>query len=183
MKRPRILWTAILLAVVTLILLKKGEEPREPARAGRLKLEQRDGLYFLPGTTNRFTGLMVDFFEAGAKKSETAVSNGWVHGLSQGWHTNGQLQIREQFRLGVSSGLRTRWHENGRKESEATVVDGKLHGMFRRWHDNGQLSQEVTLVEGQPHGLSRAFDLSGALIATARMNHGHLVEQHFRQKY
>lgn len=56
----------------------------------RKNLELRAERWYAPGQTNGFTGLLFDTYDDGAMKSRSAVSNGFLHGLSQGWHTNGQ---------------------------------------------------------------------------------------------
>jgi antitoxin component YwqK of YwqJK toxin-antitoxin module len=46
------------------------------------------------------------------------VSNGQLNGVSEGWFTNGVLQIREHFMDGSSEGPVTKWHSSGAKLSE-----------------------------------------------------------------
>jgi len=155
--------------------------PAPPAQAHRKQLEFRDGRWYAPGQTNGFNGLLFETYDNGAMKSRSAVSNGWLQGLSQGWHTNGQLQVEEYFVAGLSHGRRTKWYANGAKMSEATIVEGKLHGTFRRWHENGAPAETMEMRQGQPEGLSCAYYPSGFLKAQARLHDGKLVEQRFWQ--
>jgi len=126
-----------------------------------------------------FTGVVLESYENGGLKSRSCVSNGVLEGLSQGWHTNGQLQVLEYFRLGRSDGVRTKWYASGAKLSEAHVAEGKLQGRFRRWHEDGTLAEQVELKDGDPEGLSVAFYPSGFLKAQARLHRGKVVEQKF----
>jgi antitoxin component YwqK of YwqJK toxin-antitoxin module len=154
-------------------------EPNPPAEVLRSSLVLLDGRLCLRGQTNPFTGIMVEAGESGVLLSRSAVSNGLLEGLCEGFHTNGQRQVAEYFRAGVSDGLRTKWHPNGRKLSQATIVGGKLHGTFRRWFEDGALAEEIEMNQGNPHGLSRSFYPSGFLKAEARMQAGKMLDQKF----
>ena len=145
----------------------------------RTNLVLQAGCWFAPGQTNGFTGLLLDTYDDGAMKSRSTVSNGLLHGLSQGWHTNGQQQVEEHFVAGTSHGLRTKWHPNGQKLSEATIVSGKLQGTYRSWHENGERAEEVELHDGQPDGLSKAYFPSGLLKSQVTLRNGKVVDQKF----
>lgn len=145
----------------------------------RKNLELRAERWYAPGQTNGFTGLLLDTYDDGATKSRSAVSNGYLHGLSQGWHTNGQQQVEEHFVAGTSHGLRTKWHPNGQKLSEVTIVSGKLHGTFRSWHENGERAEEVELKAGQPEGLSLAWFPGGFLKSQVTLRNGKVIDQKF----
>src|SRR6266511_3157124 len=78
------------------------ESPVTPAAVARTNLALVAGRLCLSGQTNAFTGLMVEHGADGSLRSRSSVVNGLLHGLSQGWYTNGQLQVTEQFKEGVS---------------------------------------------------------------------------------
>jgi antitoxin component YwqK of YwqJK toxin-antitoxin module len=103
-----------------------------------------------------FTCLMIEHYPSGAPKSRSAIFDGMLHGVSDGWHTNRVLQVREHFVRGISHGRRVRWDEQGRKVTEAQIVEGKMQA-FWRWHDNGQLAEEIVMKDGKPDGRSRAW--------------------------
>jgi len=147
----------------------------------RSKLEMRADGWYAPGETRGFTGYLLDTYEDGALKSRSIVSNGLLHGLSQGWYTNGQQQVEEHFVAGTSHGLRTKWHANGQRFSEVNVVSGKLHGTFRSWHENGERAEEVELKDGQPDGPSKAYFPSGSLKSQVMLQNGKLVARQFYQ--
>ncbi len=148
-----------------------------PVAVSRTNLVLVGGRLCLSGQTNAFTGLMYEHSSGGSLRSRSAVTNGLLHGLSEGWHTNGQLQVTEYFKEGVSHGLRTKWYADGTKLSEATIVEGKLHGAFRRWHSNGALAEEVQLKEGQPDGLAKAYFPSGFMKSRTAVRNGNVVDQ------
>jgi hypothetical protein len=161
----RAVWAlALLLAVgsLSIIILRHHPSPsdssdKSPQATHRTNLVFQGGHWLFAGTTNLFTGVMLETYEDGSRKSLSAVTNGLLQGLSRGWHTNGQQQIEEYYVAGISHGLRRKWHPNGAKLSEVMIVDGQLHGTFHRWDESGALTEEIEMKSGQPDGLSRAY--------------------------
>jgi len=165
--------------LVRLLDSKSPVQPAEvaPVAVSRTNLVLVAGRLCLSGQTNAFTGLMLEYSAGGSLRSRSAVTNGLLHGLSEGWHTNGQFQVTEHFKEGVSHGLRTKWHPNGVKLSEGVIVDGKFHGTFRRWSQSGTLAEQLEFVGGQPDGVALAFFESGFLKARAKVEGGKVIEQ------
>lgn len=124
------------------------------------------------GSTNWFSGKMVEYYPNGQLKSRTDVSNGWLQGFSIGWYTNGQMQVREPFSTSMANGVRTKWHENGQKQSEAPIRMGELDGTFQRWDDQGRLLEELEMKAGKPQGRSRSFHPDGSVKSAAMMSNG-----------
>lgn len=148
-----------------------------PVELLRSELELADGRLCPVGTTNAFTGVMVERYPDGGLRSRSAVANGLLNGLSEGWFTNKQLQVSEHFTNGVSHGLRVKWHANGLKAAEAQIVDGKLHGRFVSWHESGTKAAEVEFHQGQPDGISSAYFPSGALKSQVTMRDGAVIDR------
>ena len=179
--RKRLPWVLILIAaaggVLFVVTRRHPVQPTPPlTELHRTNLVLQAGCWRLPGTTNLFTGLLLDTYEDGTRKSLSMVSNGLLQGLSQGWYTNGQQQVEEHFIAGTSHGLRTKWHPNGQKFSEVPIVEGQLHGSFRRWDEQGALTEEIEMKAGQPDGLSRGYYPSGSLRAEARLEQGRVIK-------
>ncbi len=149
----------------------------DTAVVARTNLAFRDGRWFQLAGTNAFTGWMVEYYPNGSLCSRTAVSNGMLNGVAEGWYTNRQLQVREHFKDGVSDGMREKWHQNGAKSSEATIVQGKITGTFRSWHDNGQLAEQIDMNLGQPDGIAWAYYPSGWLKAQTTVRHGQVLDR------
>ncbi len=141
----------------------------------RSKLVLREKRLELDGKA--FTGWMLELYPDGLLKSRSAISNGVLHGVSEGWFTNRTMQVSEHFVNGVSHGERRLWDEAGRPVSAAQIEHGRIVGVFQRWHANGQLSEEITMKDGQPEGLSRAWYPSGRLKSEATMSHGTVKSQ------
>ena len=145
----------------------------------RTELVLQEGRLVRQGSTNAFSGWVIERYACGAMMSRSAVSNGLLEGLSRGWYTNGQIQVVEHFERGLSHGIRTKWYEGGRKLSEINVVQGKLSGIFRRWHETGALAEELEIKDGQPHGISSSYFPSGFQKARVVIRDGKEVEQTF----
>ena len=129
------------------------------------------------GQTNLFTGLLIDTYVDGGLKSRSSVSNGLLQGLSQGWHTNGMLQVEETYRTGVSHGLRSKWYPDGHLLSEAPIEAGRLQGVFQRWDAQGLLIEEIEMGNGEPDGLARSYHSDGSIHTEARMRAGQVVKK------
>ncbi len=143
------------------------------------ELVRREGAWWDPADNQPFTGWLIERYPDHQLQSRSALSNGILVGVSEGWNTNGVQQIREEFQPGLSEGPVVRWREDGTKLSEGVARAGKLEGPFRRWHPNGQLAEEVTLRRGEAQGVSRAWFPSGHLKAEVRLNDGKVVAQQF----
>ncbi len=176
----------VLLASLVALLLHRptATPPRvevlaAPVELSRTNLVLEEGRLRQPGSVTPFSGLMLEHYPDGVLRSRSAVTNGLLHGLSEGWYTNKQIQVSENFKEGVSHGLRTKWYPGGAKQSEAQIVNGKLNGTFRKWHENGTLSEQAELSANQPEGVSLAWFPSGSLKARVAMKHGQPIEQEF----
>ncbi len=131
-------WVVVLLSCAILVLaiglLMYLVRPKHAAPAlaevSRTDLVLRDGLLYRAGEQSPFTGIATDTYAGGEPKSRSQISNGVPESVSVGYHTNGQIQVEEYFRAGVSHGRRTKWYASGTKQSEASIVAGKLHGLY-----------------------------------------------------
>ena len=156
---------------------QKPPPPPPPAEVLRKDLTLRDGRFYQSGATNPFSGIVVELYQDGKTLARSSVSNGLLNGVSEGWHTNGQRQIIEHFKDGVSDGLRLKWFENGTNQSEAAIIQGKIEGTFRRWHENGQLAEQIEMKDGKPDGVALAYYPSGFLKARTRVEGGKTIDQ------
>jgi hypothetical protein len=171
---------SMLAALVVLLVLAL--RPAAPSHVptlpelARTNLWRQNDCWCLKGETNRFTGILLDYYPDGTLESRSAVSNGLLQGLSEGWYTNRQLQVREYYRTNVSDGPRTKWYPDGHKQSEATVVLGKVQGTFRRWYENGRLAEEIPMRDGKIEGLGRTYYESGFLKSEVTIHDGKAVQ-------
>jgi len=177
---PLVLGSALVLA---LLLTRRPVAPPHLAptpvlaELARTNLVRSAGLWFQIGHTNPFTGILVETYPGGHLMSRSVVAKGLLNGLSEGWYTNGQLQVSESYRANFSDGIRTRWYANGKKLSEARVVAGKIQGIYRRWYADGVLSEEIPMHDGEIEGEGRAYYESGCVKAVVEYHGGKVVRQ------
>jgi len=149
----------------------------QPQTIPLARMEVRDQRLYRAASAKPFTGVVVEHYPNRVLKSRAQVFDGKLDGLSEGWHTNGILQVEEHFQKGVSNGRRVKWHANGAKASECEVIDGKLNGVFRRWNEDATLAEEIEMRDGEPHGISSAYYPSGFVKTRARLEKGAVIEQ------
>ena len=179
--RPAVVVGILFLALVSLVVgLRRWQTPglveSGVETVGRDRLVLREGRWMKTDETNAFTGMMVEFYPDGTMQSRSAVSNGLLHGLSEGWWTNAVLAVREMFREGRSHGLRTKWDEIGNRIAETDIRAGEIEGLHREWHTNGKPSLEVTMARGKAHGLARKWSLEGQLAGQWVLSNGAVVQ-------
>lgn len=173
----KILFGSLLAGLCAVLAGCTPSAPPAPPEVPRTSLVLKDGKLFRPAQGEPFTGTVVEYYSPGRLQSRSVVSNGLLHGLSEGWHTNGVRQVAENFVAGVSEGVRVKWHPNGAKLSEANIAGGKLNGTFRRWDERGRLAEQIELVDDQPHGESVAYFPSGCVKARVRLERGQVVNR------
>ena len=178
MKRKLIAFAGLaIVAVAVLLATRAGRTP--PREVLRSDLDLREGVLYLHGSKQPFTGLLVEDFSKGVRKLAIDLRHGKVEGRSHGWFENGQMEVEETFVAGVSHGLRTRWHANGQKKSEEHIEHGVVTGRYIEWHDNGQKAVEMTLKDGHPDGLVEAWHPDGTLKSQTRFESGKIVKREF----
>lgn len=143
----------------------------------RPELELRDGRLFRKGDNRPFHGFLVEHYPDGSLLSRSAIVDGRLEGPSEGWYTNGQLQVRETYRQGLVHGVRIKWYPDGTTQSMAHLVESQYHGMYQRWHENGRPAEEVLFDNGRPHGIARAWYPTGNLKAEVRVEHGRILDR------
>jgi hypothetical protein len=170
----------LVLGLIAFQTTRSRPHPATPVNEATAMQLIRHGTRFYRTNENQpFDGSLVERYPGGALKSRSRLIDGLLNGISEGWYTNGQVEVVENFKAGVSEGKRSKWYPNGTLLSETTIHAGEHDGTFRRWHENGQLAEQVEMKHGQPDGLSLAYYPSGNLKARTRMENGKLVEQKF----
>ena len=91
-------------------------------------LVERDGLYYEESSDVPFTGEMV------------------------GYHYNGQLWMKGDYKDGKEDGPWVYYHDNGQLSSEGDYKDGKQDGPWVYYHENSQLWMKGDLKDGKKDG-------------------------------
>jgi antitoxin component YwqK of YwqJK toxin-antitoxin module len=105
-------------------------EPEDVIAAKRLV--DINGVAYLPGESEPFTGRYESYFDVGKKFSEHHYLNGRPHGLS------------------------VMWNENGQKSSETNYVNGKEDGIYKIFVD-GKLFMTTNYKDGKKDGLETTY--------------------------
>jgi len=169
--------SGFLAAAVLTVILKPWQRELVPAeQVSRNQLVLQQGRLMKTSQTNTFTGLMVEFYPDGTLQSRSAVSNGLLHGVSEGWHTNGVLAITEVFVSGKSHGTRTKWDASSNRIAETTISAGQIHGSHREWYTNGQPALEMSMVDGKAQGLARKWNPDASIAGQWVLSNGVVVQ-------
>ena len=147
-----------------------------PEQVSRNQLVLQQGRLMKTSQTNAFTGLMVEFYPDGTLQSRSVVSNGLLHGVSEGWHTNGVLAVTEVFVDGKSHGTRTKWDAASNRIAETTISAGQIHGSHREWYTNGQPALEMSMVDGKAQGLAQKWNPDASLAGQWVLSNGVVVQ-------
>ena len=106
-----------LLTILCLVLLVSCS-PTPPPEVPSDKLVERQGITYKVNSTTPFTGTSV------------------------GYHENGQLEFRSNYKDGKPEGLWKRFHENGQLEGRGNSKNGEPDGLWENFHENGQTTSE-----------------------------------------
>ena len=119
-----------------------------PEGVNQDELEEREGISYLKGSGNPYTGKTFVLNENGQKKYETNYKDGKRDGLFVRWYENGE-RVEANYKDGKLDGLTTTWYENGQKAGERNYKDGKGDGLAVMWHKNGQKLRELNYKDGK----------------------------------
>jgi antitoxin component YwqK of YwqJK toxin-antitoxin module len=90
-------------------------------------VKTRDGLYYLVGQDNPFTGTSrCVYSDTGQIKSLGEIKNGKRDGKWTYWHRDGQLGAEGNFKDGKLDGKWTWWHKDGTIEKVEYYENGEL---------------------------------------------------------
>ena len=110
MKASRFIFFMTLLAVF-LMGCNKGSNSGD----SQVQVEKREGIVYVLGTDDKYTGKIITY------------------------HENGNKMEEGNFLDGIQEGLYTTWFINGMKENELTFKDGKpIEGSRKIWDKLGQ---------------------------------------------
>jgi antitoxin component YwqK of YwqJK toxin-antitoxin module len=159
------------------LFLTRPKQPEAIREALLTEIFRTNGLVFKKGESKPFSGALLDVGLAGEVVSRTLLKGGLINGISEGWYTNGILQVREYFVDGVEEGLREKWYPDGTPMLKGTLVAGKFEGVFERWHTNGQIAETMTMRDGKPDGEVTSYYPSGYKKTLTVLKGGVLISQ------
>ena len=120
------------------------------------KLQDREGVMYLPNEETPFTGRAERFYENGQKFYESNYKEGLKDGLHTWWRHEGEKKLEGNFKDGKEDGLWTRWYKSGQKREEKNYTNNKPMSV-QVWKPNGQKCP-VTNVKNGNGVVVRYFD-------------------------
>ncbi len=113
------------------------------------EIEYREGVAYLKGSENPYTGKAIALWENGQKRNGGIYKDGKMDGLWMGWYENGQKRAEANYKDGKMDGLGGTWHENGQKRYEANYKDGTVVGSMKFWNSKGESVDTVEEAEAE----------------------------------
>jgi antitoxin component YwqK of YwqJK toxin-antitoxin module len=113
------------------------------------KVQNRNGVFYLPNQQEPFTGENLCAFVNGQYHSKGNIVNGVADGKWTYWHENGQMWNERNYKDGRYHGKQTAWHENGQMSGEGKYINGKIDGKWIEWDKNGLVNWVGTYKDGK----------------------------------
>ena len=124
------------------------------------KLQDRDGVTYLPNTQEPFSGYAKRAYENEQIKELAQFKDGYVVRIKK-WYYNGTPKREATYKDGKREGLATEWYEDGLKKEERTYKDGKREGLTTEWYPNGQKVLKQNYKDGKLEGLRTEWHPNG----------------------
>ena len=112
----------VLFAIIFILLFASWGKLRE---VNITDTEIREGIVYVKGETEAFTGIIKLYYDNGALKWEANYKDGKLEGLSKGYYANGYLESEGNFKDYKLEGLLKLYYENGYLIAQYYYKDGK----------------------------------------------------------
>lgn len=112
---------------------------------------------------NRTQGLSESWHSNGNIKSMIGRYEERFVGPCTTWHENGKMESRFVARFEADPDLYETWWSNGNPHKVERRVNGVLHGTKAEYYENGHLSYQFPYVGGKFHGLEKLYHENGQL--------------------
>ena len=130
-------------------------------RAGEQLELDGDWEYLRKSNEERFTGLLVSYYESGSLYTRGAIKNGRDHGLYESFTEDGVLLSKFNYLEGEYDGVYETFHDNGQIEIKGSYRNGKADGTWQVYRENGALESRELFKDGELHGLSFKNSMDG----------------------
>ena len=167
-------------------------------------LQKRGDTYYEINSEEPFSGLIINKYESGQKRTKGYLTNGkedgiwtwWYEGSPKNhirlyldnildnlpylfydsWENYGQKRKEVDFLDGTLDGLWNKWYENGQKESEGTYKDNNKDGLWTQWDkDSGHKEKEVNFKDGKEDGIETRWYENGQKKSEFTYKNGKLI--------
>ena len=116
-------------------------------------LQKRGETYYKINSDKPFSGLIINKYDSGQKKSKGFLTNGKEDGIWTYWYKDHPINY---FRLYIDNIMDNlpyifydSWENFGQKSKEEDYLDGILDRLYTEWYENGQMKFEGTFKDGK----------------------------------
>ena len=116
-------------------------------------LQKRGETYYKINSDKPFSGLIINKYDSGQKKSKGFLTNGKEDGIWTYWYKDHPINY---FRLYIDNIMDNlpyifydSWENFGQKSKEEDYLDGILDRLYSEWYENGQMKFEGTFKDGK----------------------------------
>ena len=138
---------------------KRVEEKEREVSLAQIR-ETEEGMVFVKGEKEPFTGRLVVRYTDGTMESVLNIVAGQNHGTFERWHTDGQKAEKATWVNGLREGMARGWFASGKKRFEYPFRADKFHGTVKQWNADGSRTVEV-YENGLREGVTRGWFASG----------------------
>lgn len=125
------------------------------------KIEEREGLLYLIGDNELFTGKVVD--TVAGKIIQYEVLRGKKNGEFQLKHVNGNLIMKGTIKENLNEGTWNYYYPNGKLESSGNFVNNLADGKWIWYYESGNIKEIGYFKAGKKEGCWTIFDEKGNL--------------------
>ena len=116
-------------------------------------LQKRGETYYKINSDKPISGLIINKYDSGQKKSKGFLTNGKEDGIWTYWYKDHPINY---FRLYIDNIMDNlpyifydSWENFGQKSKEEDYLDGILDRLYTEWYENGQMKFEGTFKDGK----------------------------------
>lgn len=132
-----------------------------PSKKVSTKVEEREGLLYLIGDDEVFTGNVVDTIAG--KIIQYEVVRGKKNGEFRLKHVNGNLIMKGTIKENLNEGTWNYYYPNGKLESSGNFVNNLAEGKWIWYYESGDVKEIGFFKAGKKEGSWTIFDENGNL--------------------
>ncbi len=134
---------------------------------------QPDGNYYQRFHQEPFTGVAIENYENGKKKSRAEFKNGKLDGKVTTWHETGEKSTLVNYKKGIVTGTEIHWYDTGVKKLEVSYdSEGLASGVCKEYYHNETLKSEGRYEKDLEEGLHKWYFKNGDLDQTIEYKGG-----------
>src|ERR1700753_598037 len=113
-------------------------------------MDRKNGMWYLKGSDQPYTGLFIDYFLNGKKQGEGNLKNGKVDGLRTVYMQDGNKEFFRNYSNGVAEGYSEEYFPGGRLKQKGTFKDGLDDGLWVEYYSTGTIKRQTMFKDKKP---------------------------------